>query len=83
MVISLCRLPARSERHNYPPTKGNKKLEDEKIIELLNSAIEALESIDARPANNNGVSETIRDLANKIHKTAYEKYPHTGGVWVF
>lgn len=53
-------------------------MEDEKIIELLNSAIEALESIDARPANNNGVSETIRDLANKIRNAAYEKYPHTG-----
>ncbi|WP_228457301.1 hypothetical protein, partial [Serratia symbiotica] len=77
----LCRLPARSKRHNYPPTKGNKKLEDEKIIKLLSSVIEALESVDARPANNNGVSETIRDLANKIHHVAYEKYPHTGGAW--
>lgn len=58
-------------------------MEDEKIIKLLSSAIKALESIDARPANNNGVSETIRELANNIHNITYDKYPHTGGVWEF
>lgn len=57
--------------------------EDEKIIKLLSSAIKALESVDARPADNNGVSQTIRDLATRIQKAAYEKYPHTGGAWEF